>query len=94
MVKGEKALIALVERDGYDPRDVVAVLRWALTAEVKPAAFWRQQVQGFARLRKRTDGISKFDQIYTAWKAATGGRPESPADPFEGHDPDRAGLAS
>lgn len=63
-----KVLGQLVTIDGYSQQEVLETFTWVFTSEHKDALFWRRQVRGLQQLRKRDDGLSKFDNINEAYK--------------------------
>ena len=73
-----KALLALLEADGYPAADVQAVMEWIGRSESEDARFWAAQFQSIPALRKRKNGdtLTKFDKMHEAWKRDKGAAPQ------------------
>lgn len=67
--KNRDAARLLLDRDGYDAKQVAWMIRWATSDE-----FWRANILSMSKLRE------KFDQL----KAKAGVRPKSPIAGFDG----------
>jgi len=74
----EKALVPLVTKDGYRPEEVTRALSWVFESGNRDAVFWQQQVMSLAALRKRKDGVHKFDRIFSKWSSVTNYTPDMP----------------
>ena len=67
----------LIEVDGYTYQDIQECLDWVFTHECEDAEFWRQQIMGYGRLRKRdADNLHKFDKVYRKFKKHKKSQPQ------------------
>lgn len=73
--ESREALARLVRLDRYEEAGIVETFKWLFTSDDESALFWRRQVAAIPPLRKRRDGLSKFDRIHEARQKARGGAP-------------------
>ncbi len=56
----------IVRLDGFDLETIKVVMRWALKDD-----FWSDQVLSLGALRRKKDGLTKFQTIYARWERDT-----------------------